>query len=330
MPDIDMDFPDDRREEVIEYVARKYGEDCVAQMVTFNTMAAKASVKDAARVMGEQETGDRITRFIPTGPKVTLQSSLDSVRELADLYKENKVAQEIIDQALKREGVGRSTGIHAAGVIVANEPLEHFVPLQLRDSKDSSKGRITQYEQMHLEELGLIKFDFLGLSNLTILDNTIKFIKQSRGEELVLERIPLDPVPGDDEQNTRRQKAFELLASGETTGIFQLEGAKMREYVKQLKPTCVEDVMAMIALHRPGPMHSIPDFIDAKHGRKKITYLDPRLEQWLEESYGVIVYQDQVLFIGVHLAGFSWRNVNKFPNALIKKLILELHAYKAH
>src|SRR5256714_2711793 len=296
MPDIDMDFPDDRREEVIEYVTRKYGEDCVAQMVTFNTMAAKASIKDVARVMGEQEIGDRITRLIPTGPNVTLQRSLDGVKELSDLYKENRVAQEIIDQALKLEGSGRSTGIHAAGVIVANEGLEHFVPLQLRDPKDPKKGRITQYEQAHLEELGLIKFDFLGLSNLTILDNALKYIKQARDENVVLEKIPLDVVPENDEQNAKRKKAFDLLASGETTGIFQLEGAKMTEYIKQLKPTCVEDVMAMIALYRPGPMDSIPDFIDAKHGRKKIKYLDPRLDEWLAESYGGIVYQDQGLF----------------------------------
>ncbi len=328
MPDIDMDFPDDRREEVIEYVAHKYGEDCVAQMVTFNTMAAKASVKDVARVMGEQEIGDRITRLIPTGPNVTLQKSLDGVKELNDLYKGNGVAQEIIDQALKLEGAVRTTGVHAAGVIVANEALEHFVPLQLRDPKDPRKGRITQYEQAHLEELGLIKFDFLGLSNLTILENTLKYIKASRGEEVVLEKVPLDVVPGDDVQNAKRQKAFDLLASGETTGIFQLEGAKMTEYIKQLRPTCIEDIMAMIALYRPGPMDSIPEFIDAKHGRKKIKYLDPRLEEWLAESYGVIVYQDQVLFIGVNLAGFSWGKVNKFRKALSKKKMDEVEGYK--
>ncbi|MFL5624232.1 MAG: DNA polymerase III subunit alpha, partial [Ktedonobacteraceae bacterium] len=328
MPDIDMDFPDDRREEVIEYVAHKYGEDCVAQMVTFNTMAAKASVKDVARVMGEQEIGDRITRLIPTGPNVTLQKSLDGVKELNDLYKENGVAQEIIDQALKLEGAVRTTGVHAAGVIVANEPLEHFVPLQLRDPKDPHKGRITQYEQAHLEELGLIKFDFLGLSNLTILENTLKYIKASRSEQVVLEKVPLDVVPGDDVQNAKRQKAFDLLASGETTGIFQLEGAKMTEYIKQLRPTCIEDIMAMIALYRPGPMDSIPEFIDAKHGRKKIKYLDPRLEEWLAESYGVIVYQDQVLFIGVNLAGFSWGKVNKFRKALSKKKMDEVEGYK--
>jgi DNA polymerase-3 subunit alpha len=328
MPDIDMDYPDIFREEVINYVTHKYGRDCVAQMVTFNTMAAKASVKDVARVMGEQEVGDRITRLIPTGPKVTLQGSLNNVKELVNLYKESKPAQDIIDQALKLEGSVRSTGIHAAGVIVANEALEHFVPLQLRDSKDPSKGRITQYEQAHLEELGLIKFDFLGLSNLTILDNAVKFIKQSRGEEIILEKIPLDPVETDEEQNLRRLKAFTLLASGETTGIFQLEGPKMREYIKQLKPTCVEDVMAMIALYRPGPMDSIPDFIDAKHGNKNVTYLDPRLKEWLNESYGIIVYQDQVLFIAVGLAGFSWGKANKFRKVLSKKIMHEVESYR--
>lgn len=327
MPDIDMDFPDDRREEVIEYVARKYGDDCVAQMVTFNTMAAKAAVKDVARVMGQQDVGDRITRLIPTGPKVTLQGSLDSVRELSALYNESRIAQEIIDQALKLEGSVRTTGVHAAGVIVANESLEHFVPLQLRDPKEPGKGRITQYEQAHLEELGLIKFDFLGLSNLTILDNAVKFIKVSRGEDINLEKIPLDPI-GEEEQDKKREKSFELLASGETTGIFQLEGPKMREYIKQLKPTRVEDVMAMIALYRPGPMDSIPDFIAAKHGKKKITYLDPRLAEWLEESYGIIVYQDQVLFIAVNMASFSWGKVNKFRKALSKKKMDEVEGYK--
>lgn len=328
MPDIDMDFPDDRREEVIEYVASKYGHECVAQMATFMTMAAKNSVKDVARVTEQQEMGDRITRLIPTGPKVTLQNSLDTTRELKELYEASSQAKDIIDQALALEGAVRGTGVHAAGVLIANEALENFVPLQYRDTKDKSKGRVTQYEQIHLEELGLIKFDFLGLSNLTILDNSIKFIKQARGEDLELETLPLDPVPDDEEQNRRREKAFELLSAGETTGIFQLEGAKMREYIKQLKPTCMEDIMAMIALYRPGPMDSIPEFIESKHGKKKIHYLDPRMKEWLEESYGVIVYQDQVLLISVHLAGFSWAKVDKFRKALSKKKMDVIESYK--
>ena len=317
MPDIDMDFPDDRREDVIAYVTQKYGPDKVAQMVTFNTMAAKASVKDVARVMGWQELGDRITRLIPFGPKVTLRSSLKEVRELAELYEQSEQVKKLIDQALELEGSVRTTGIHAAGVVIAHDPLDDLVPLQLRDTKDPSKGRVTQYEQQHLEELGLLKMDFLGLSNLTTLQNTIKFIKESRGEELNLDKLPLDDP-----------KAFELLASGETTGVFQLEGAKMREYIKQLRPTCIEDVTAMVALYRPGPMDSIPDFIDAKHGRKKVIYLDPRLKEWLEESYGVIVYQDQVLLIAVNLAGFSWGEVDKFRKAMGKKIKEEIEKYK--
>ena len=281
-----------------------------------------------ARAMGQQDLGDRITRLIPSGPKVTLQGSLDSIRELKDLYQQSQQARDLIDQALALEGAVRGTGVHAAGVIIANEALEHFVPLQLRDPKDKSKGRITQYEQAHLEELGLIKFDFLGLSNLTILDNTIKFIKEARGEELVLEKLPLDEVPGAEAQNEKRRKAFELLSAGETTGIFQLEGPKMREYIKQLKPTCIEDIMAMIALYRPGPMDSIPDFIAAKHGKKKVHYLDPRMKEWLEESYGVIVYQDQVLLITVNLAGFSWAKVDKFRKALSKKKMDVIESYR--
>ncbi len=332
MPDIDMDFPDDRRAEVIEYVARKYGHECVAQMVTFMTMAAKNSVRDVARVMGQQELGDRVARLIPSGPKVNLRSSLDNVRELHALYDQSASAHELLDQAMALEGSVRGTGVHAAGVIIANEPLVHFVPLQAINPRDPSQGWKTQYEQAHLEDLGLIKFDFLGLSNLTILDNTLKFIKEARGEEVVLEHLPLDPLPESDERsrelNAKRARAFALLADGETTGIFQLEGAKMREYIKQLKPTCIEDITAMVALYRPGPMDSIPDFIAAKHGRKQVSYLDPRLKEWLEESYGVIVYQDQVLQIAVNLAGFSWGKVNKFRKALSKKKMDEVESYK--
>src|SRR5260370_10507701 len=168
---------------------------------------------------------------------------------------------------------------------------------------------------MTLEELGLIKFDFLGLSNLTILDNALKYIMQSRGEEVILEKVPLDEVEGDEVQNGKHRKAFELLASGETTGVFQLEGPKMREYIKQLKPTRVEDIMAMIALYRPGPMDSIPDFIAAKPGRKKVHYQDPRLAEWLEKSYGIIVYQDQVWFIPAGLANFPSAKANHFRHA---------------
>jgi DNA polymerase-3 subunit alpha len=328
MPDIDMDFQDTRREEVVQYVTEKYGFECVAQLVTFNTMAAKNSVKDVARVMGQQERGDRLSRLIPTGPKVTLQGSLDEVRELHEVYQHDPIAREILDLALKLEGSVRSTGVHAAGVVIGNEALENFVPLRSKDYKDPHQLRITQYEQLHLEELGLIKFDFLGLTNLTILDTTIRFVQAGRGETIDLERLPLDEVPGDEQQNARRKRAFALLTEGETTGIFQLEGAKMREYIKQLGPTRIEDIMAMVALYRPGPMESIPDFIAAKHGKKKVTYLDPRLSEWLDESYGIIVYQDQVLFIAVHIAGFSWGKAHKFRKALSKKKAEEVVGFR--
>lgn len=328
MPDIDMDFQDNRRDEVIKYVAEKYGYECVAQLVTFNTMAAKNSVKDVARVLGQAEMGERISRFIPTGPNVTLQSALDEGRELQDLYTANPQARKIVDQALQLEGSVRSTGVHPAGVVIGNEALENVIPLRAKDAKDLSQLRITQYEQIHLEEMGLIKFDFLGLVNLTILDDTLQAVRAGRGEEIVLEKIPLEEVPGDEAQNARRQKAFALLTAGETTGIFQLEGAKMREYVKQLAPTRIEDITALLALYRPGPMESIPDFIEAKHGRKKVHYLDPRLSEWLDESYGVIVYQDQVLFISVHIAGFSWGKAHKFRKALSKKKVEEVAGYR--
>ena len=192
------------------------------------------------------------------------------------------------------------------------------MPIQLRDSKDPNNSwLVSQYEQAHIEELGLIKFDFLGLSNLTILMNCQKFIKETRGIDLDLDRLPVDDA-----------KTYELLGQGETTGVFQLESGAMRTYIKELKPTCIEDVMAMVALYRPGPMDSIPQFIKAKHGEIQIKYLHPMLEPLLRESYGVIVYQDQVLLIAVQLAGFTWGEVDKFRKAMSKKIPEELVKYR--
>jgi DNA polymerase-3 subunit alpha len=317
MPDLDMDFPDDRREDVIAYVAEKYGWDKVAQIVTFNTMAAKAAIRDVGRVMGLQTDADRVARLIPAGPKVTLKGSLDGVKELRQAYEQSPQIHRLVDRALELEGTVRSTGIHAAGVVISCEPLDEVVPLQLRDYKDPKSPRVSQYEQAHLEDLGLLKMDFLGLSNLTILQNCRRFIQQTRGIDIDLDRLPTDD-----------QQAYDLLASGETTGIFQLESGAMRAYIKELKPTCLEDLTAMVALYRPGPMDSIPTFIRAKHGEIQIKYLHADLEPFLRESYGVIVYQDQVLLIAVHLAGFSWGEVDKFRKAMGKKLAAELKAYR--
>jgi DNA polymerase III alpha subunit len=317
MPDIDMDFPDDRREEVIRYVADKYGWDRVAQIVTFNTMAAKAAIRDVGRVMGLQNEADRLARLIPTGPNVTLAAALEQVRDLATAYKQDPNANKIIDIARQLEGTVRGVGIHAAGVLISAEPLEQTVPLQYRDYKDPNPWLVSQYEQAHLEELGLLKFDFLGLSNLTILQNCQEFIRQTRGITIDLDRL-------DDTD----AKTYALLGEGETTGVFQLESGAMRQYVRELKPTSIEDITAMVALYRPGPIDSIPDFINAKHGRKQITYLHPALEPLLRDSYGVIVYQDQVLQIAVQLAGFSWGEVDKFRKAMSKKLKDEMATYQ--
>ncbi|HLZ25169.1 MAG TPA: DNA polymerase III subunit alpha [Ktedonobacterales bacterium] len=318
LPDIDMDFPDDRREEVIRYVADKYGWDRVGQIVTFNTMAAKAAVRDVGRVMGMQTEADRVARLIPAGPKVTIDGSLSGVRDLKQIYDQSAQIRKLIDMAKNLEGTVRSTGIHAAGVVISQVPLETVVPLQLRDYKDpSNTWLVSQYEQMHIEDLGLIKFDFLGLSNLTILMNSKKFIQETRGTDIDLDRLPTDDA-----------KTYALLGDGETTGVFQLESGAMRTYIKDLKPTCIEDVMAMVALYRPGPMDSIPQFIKAKHGEMEIRYLHPKLEPLLRESYGVIVYQDQVLLVAIELAGFSWGEVDKFRKAMSKKLAAEMAKYR--
>ncbi len=318
MPDIDMDFPDDRREEVIRYVAEKYGWDHVGQIVTFNTMAAKAAVRDVGRVMGMQIEADGVARLIPSGPNVSLKGALEGVRELKQKYEQSAQIRQLIDMALTLEGAVRSTGIHAAGVVISRDPLDQTVPLQLRDYKDpSNTWLVSQYEQGHLEEMGLIKFDFLGLSNLTILMNCRRFIQETRGIDIDLDRL-----------DTTDQKTYELLSQGETTGVFQLESGAMRTYIRELKPTCIEDLMAMVALYRPGPMDSIPQFIKAKHGEAEIRYLDPRLEPVLNESYGVIVYQDQVLLIALQLAGFTWGEVDKFRKAMSKKIREELIKYR--
>ncbi|HEV2461318.1 MAG TPA: DNA polymerase III subunit alpha, partial [Ktedonobacterales bacterium] len=274
-------------------------------------------VRDVGRVMDRQNEADRVARLIPAGPKVTIDGSLENVKELKQLYTSSPQIKQLVDMARDLEGTVRSTGIHAAGVVISREPLDQVLPVQLRDYKDPNSWLVSQYEQAHLEELGLLKMDFLGLSNLTILQTCQRFIQQTRGIDLDLDRLPVDDP-----------KTFALLGEGETTGIFQLESGAMRGHVKELKPNCLEDLTAMVALYRPGPMDSIPQFIKAKHGQIAIKYLHPALEPLLRESYGVIVYQDQVLLIAIQLAGFSWGEVDKFRKAMSKKLPKEMAAYR--
>ncbi len=312
-PDIDMDFEDARRDEVLKYVTDKYGVDKVAQIITFGRMESRAAIRDVGRALGfPYADPDRIAKLIPQGTKI--QKALDTVHELRELYKTNPSYKRLIDFALKIEGLVRHSSVHAAGVVIAPRPMTEFTPLQ----REARGERITtQYDMHGVEELGLLKMDFLGLRNLAIISNAVKNVKQVRSEEVDLEHVPIDNVP-----------AYKMLASGETTGIFQLESAGMRKYIKELKPTNIFDVAAMVALYRPGPMNFIPQYIERKRDPSKIVYLDPRMDQILDKSMGLIVYQDDVLALAIQLAGYDWGEVDKFRKAIGKKIVAEMAAQK--
>src|SRR5438477_1187473 len=312
-PDIDVDFMDNRRDEVIAYVTQKYGADRVAQIATFNTMLARAAVRDVARVLGmPYGEADRVAKVIPFG--VDLEEARRMVAELRDMESEPHVAR-LLDLAEKVEGLVRSTGTHAAGVVITRDPLTNLVPLER--SKGKSEALQTQYEDKSLDKMGVLKFDFLGLGNLTILHEALRLIKVTRGIAIRREEIPLDDA-----------RTFEMLGSGETTGMFQLESAGMRRYVRDLKPDRVEDVMAMVALFRPGPMDYIPTFIRRKHGEEAVTYAHPRLEPVLRSTYGVMVYQEDVMAVTQALAGFTLAEADVPCYAVRKKIREKLDAQK--
>ncbi len=316
-PDIDMDFADDRRDEIIAYAKEKYGHDHVAQIGTFGTMMARAVVRDVARALNHPyAVGDRIARLIPMGSQgfpMTIDRALEMNEELAALAKSDPAVKEILDLGRQIEGRARHIGVHAAGVVIAPQPLTEYVPLQY-DPKTMEKGEgklITQYDMRSVGEdgIGLLKFDFLGLKNLSILSDAVARVRARTGKEIDIERIPLDD-----------KKTFTLLAKGETMGLFQLSGAAMTKYLKELKPSTIFDINAMVALYRPGPMESIPTYIERKHNPHRITYLDPRLKPILERSYGVITYQDDVMMIAIKLAGYSWLEADKLRKAMGKKI----------
>ena len=311
-PDIDMDFADNRRDEIIEYAKTKYGADKVAQIGTFGTMMARAAVRDVARALGHPyATGDRIAKLIPMGSQgfpMTIKKALELEPDLATLYKKDSEAKEVIDLAMRIEGRVRHLGVHAAGVVIAPEPLDQFVPIQ----PDPKSGKfITQYEMKSVGEdgVGLLKFDFLGIKNLAILADAVKRVKKIRAIEVDIENIPLDDAT-----------TFSILAKGETMGLFQLNGSGMTAFLKQLKPTTIHDINAMVALYRPGPMESIPQYIERKHNPSLVTYLDPRLAPVLDRSYGVITYQDDVMTIARILAGYSWLEADMLRKAMGKKI----------
>jgi len=315
MPDIDVDFQDDRRDEVIAYVSRKYGQDHVAQIITFGTMLARAAIRDVGRVLGHSYGDvDRVAKAVPNQLGIRLDEALEMSPQLREQYETEPGVKSIIDFAKQLEGVARNASTHAAGVVISDEPLTELMPLQKATNSDAL---MTQYEMHAIEALGLLKFDFLGLSNLTILKNAVDLIKAHRGVDIDLDRIPLDDP-----------KTFELLASGETTGIFQLESAGMRRYVRELRPTSVFDLAAMVALYRPGPMDNIPAYIRRKHGQEAVTYLHPLLEPFLQRTYGIFVYQEDIMAAAIALGGFTGPEADTLGYAIRKKKSSLLRAQK--
>jgi DNA polymerase-3 subunit alpha len=310
MPDIDMDFQDDRRDEVLAYVTQKYGRDRVAQIITFGTLGAKASLRDVGRVQGMSYADvDRVARLVPFKCR-TLDDALAMNPELAEVYQSDPLIHKLVDTARALEGTVHHVSTHAAGVVISSEPLNEYVPLQRPvRGDDASQIDMTQYAMDPVAKLGLLKMDLLGLTSLTILDRAVKMVERVRGFRIDIHRLPLDD-----------QKTFELLSSGKTTDVFQLESAGMQRYIKELRPSSLMDIAAMIALYRPGPMEHIETFINAKHGRAPIQFPHPSLEEILRETHGVIVYQDQVLFILQAFAGYSLGRADTVRKAMGKKI----------
>ncbi|MDP2704097.1 MAG: DNA polymerase III subunit alpha [bacterium] len=310
MPDIDIDFTDVRRDEVIAYVREKYGADSVAQIITFGTMAARAAVRDTARAMGmPYELGDKISKLIPFN--ATLESAFADSPDLKQMYEREPDVRRVVDEAKRLEGTARHASVHACGIVIAPEPLVNILPLQYAPQGD--KTILTQFEMHGVEDLGLLKMDFLGLKNLTIIEKTLRLIKELRGEDLNIDTLPLQD-----------KQTFELFRSGDTTGVFQLESAGMRRYLVELKPTELEDIIAMIALYRPGPMELIPSYIRRKHKKEKVTYLHPGLQPILGNTYGIGIYQEQMMRIARDLAGYTLAEADILRKAIGKKIKLLL------
>lgn len=304
MPDIDIDFCDDKRDRILAYVCEKYGQEKVAQIITFGTMAARAAVRDVGRAMAiPYAEVDKIAKLIPMEPKMTIARALEQNRELQSKYQEEPY-RKLLDTSMAVEGMPRHASTHAAGVVISKEPLVNQVPLY----KTSDSAVVTQFPMMTLEDLGLLKMDFLGLKTLSIVGEALKNINKRIGKKINIEEITLQ------DKNT-----YKLLSQGETTGVFQLESTGMRSVLRELMPNKFEDIIAVVALYRPGPMEQIPVFIKSKHGQKKIKYAHPVLEPILNETYGVIVYQEQVMEIAARMAGFTLSQADLLRRAIGKK-----------
>ncbi|MCS7259164.1 MAG: DNA polymerase III subunit alpha [Anaerolineae bacterium] len=317
MPDIDLDFPDDQRDQLIDYVVAKYGQENVAQIITFGTLGARASIRDVGRAMDiPLPEVDRIARLIPGGPKVKISDALEFSPELRALYESTDYIRELIDTAMHLEGLARHASTHAAGVIISDRPLVEYTPLH-RPTKEGETGIVTQYDMEVLKSIGLLKIDFLGLSTLTVMRRACELIQARHGVQLDLNTIPVEDP-----------KAFELLSSGHVTGIFQVESAGMRRVLTTMKPTKFEHIVATISLYRPGPMEYIDDYIDRMHGRKPVEYHHPALEPILAETYGIIVYQEQIMQIASQLSGYTPGEADLMRRAVGKKKEEELRQHR--
>jgi DNA polymerase III subunit alpha len=314
-PDIDIDFADDRRADVIEYVRQKYGRDCVAQIITFGTMGAKSVVRDVGRVMGlSYGDCDRLAKMIPTDLKMTLQLALKQSPEFKQAYETEEVTKELVDMAFVLEDIARNSSVHAAGVVIGPEPLVNLLPLK----QDEEGTIVTQYPMEPVGELGLLKMDFLGLKTLTVLRNTVEMVKRTQGVNIVLDDLPLDDA-----------KTYDVLNKGNTVGVFQLESGGMRDLCRKFQIASVEHITALVSLYRPGPMDLIPDFIERRHGRKQVEYPHPLLEPISKETYGVLIYQEQVMQAAQLLAGYTLGGADLLRRAMGKKKVEEMQKQRA-
>lgn len=316
MPDFDLDFADTRRHEIIEHVQNKYGKDKVAGVITFGTMMARAVIRDVGRVMGMPYTDvDRIAKMIPPpvqGKHTLLSQHIQDIAELKELYEKNDEIRRLFDLSVKLEGTVRHASQHACAILTSDRPLTEYVPLQRAQGGDVEI--VSQYSLHPMEDVGLLKTDFLGLSNLTIIQDTIEIaqaVEKAAGRDT---KINIDEIPLND------KKTFQLLARAETTGVFQLESAGMKRYIKELRPTSIEDIIAMVALYRPGPMQFIDSFIKRKHGKEKITYMHPSMENATKNTYGMTIYQEQVMQISKDMAGFTGGEADTLRKAIGKKI----------
>ncbi len=314
-PDIDMDIPNNKRDDMINYAREKYGFNAVAQIGTFGTMASRAVVRDVNRALGgSYGLGDKIAKLIPFGAQgfpMTIDRAMELEPELAKAYKTMHEVREIIDYAKQLEGNARHVGVHAAGVVISDTgDVTDYIPVQYDPKSTTGQGKlITQYDMHGVEDAGLLKFDFLGLKNLGILADAVKRVKKIQNIDINVNKLPLDD-----------KKTYKMLSAGHTMGVFQMASSGMTKWLMELKPTEIHDLNAMVALYRPGPMEFIPNYIKGKYDPNSVTYADPRLEKYLKSTYGILMYQDDIMLIAVELAGYTWLEADKFRKAMGKKI----------